>query len=749
MLKSQIKILTFIIFFSIIKLGIANSEIVKVINIKGNERISNETIKMFSSVSLNDNLNSENINDILKSLYETNFFENININLVNNILTINVTENPIIENIIFEGIKADKIKDALSQNLILKSRSSFNETLLENDKNAIINTLKDLGFYFPKVEIYKKKLNDNRISLTYKIDIGNKSKIKKITFIGDKIFKDKKLKSIIISEEYKFWKFISNKKFLNKNNISIDARLLKNFYLSKGYYNVSVNTSFAKLTDKNQFELIFNIDPNQKFYFDNITLDIPSDFNQKNFDNLNEIFFSMKGQPYSIKLIEKILNEIDVITTNEEYQSVESTVEEKFKDNKINLVFKIKETDKIFVERINILGNNITRENVIRNNFEIDEGDPFNEILLSKSINNLKSLNFFRNVSVDSIPGTSKKSKIINITIEEKATGEISAGAGVGTSGGTVAFSVKENNYLGKGLSIEASATINEESIKGIFSLENPNFQNSDKSINFSIQAIEIDRMSDFGYKNNKTGFSIGTNFEYLDDLNLGLSTTSFYETIETDDTASSKQKQQEGNYWDTFASLNFDLDKRNQNFQTSDGFRSRYVVNMPIISDTNTLTNTYDYKYYTELYENNVSTASFLLKTAHSLSNNDIKLSERLFIPSNRLRGFEKGKIGPLDGDDFIGGNYISAVNFTSTMPKILENVQNIDIALFFDAATLWGVDYDSSLDTNNDIRSSIGIGIDWFTILGPLTFSLAHPITKNNNDKTESFRFNLGTTF
>ena len=751
MLKSQIKIFTFFIIFFNIALNCAKSEVIKVINITGNDRISNETIKMFSSVNLNENLDVENINDILNSLYKTNFFEDISIDFKNNILTINVLENPIIENIIFEGIKADRIKKALSQNLILKSRSSFNELFLKKDKEIIIKTLKELGFYFPKVDIYKENLSNNKISLTYKVDIGNKSKIKRISFIGNKIFKDKKLKSLIVSEEFQFWKFISNRKFLNENNISLDKRLLKNFYLSKGYYNISVNTSFAKLTDNNQFELIFNIEPNEKFYFNNVTLDIPSDFNEKNFDRLEKIFSKMKDQPYSVKLIENILDEIDIITTNDEYLSVTSTVEENLTDNKIDLIFNIMETEKIFVEKINIFGNNITGENVIRNNFEIDEGDPYNEILLNKSINNLKSLNFFKQVKADILSGSSENSKIINILIEEKATGEISAGAGVGTSGGTVAFSVKENNYLGRGISVEASATINEESLKGIFSLENPNFRNSDKSINFSVQALEIDRMTDFGYKNNKTGFSIGTDFEYLDDLNFGISTSSFYEKIETDSTASVRQKKQEGNYWDTFAMLNFDFDKRNQSFQTSDGFRSQYFINLPIISETNTLTNTYDYKYYTELFENNVSTASFLLKTAHSLTNDNVKLSERLFVPSSRLRGFEKGKIGPKDGNDYIGGNIVSSINFTTTIPQILENAQNVDFAVFFDAASVWGVDYDSSINAayGGTIRSSVGIGIDWFTILGPLNFSFAHPISKEEDDSTESFRFNIGTSF
>ena len=163
----------------------------------------------------------------------------------------------------------------------------------------------------------------------------------------------------------------------------------------------------------------------------------------------------------------------------------------------------------------------------------------------------------------------------------------------------------------------------------------------------------------------------------------------------------------------------------------------------------SNTLTNSYNYKIYSELYENNISSFSLLLKSATSLTGDDVKLTERLSIPSSRLRGFERGKIGPRDGTDFIGGNYLTAINLQSTIPKLFDNSQNLDAVIFFDAANVWGVDYDSSLDDGSKIRSSIGIGLDWLTAVGPLNFSLTEVITKSNTDVEESFRFNLGTTF
>ena len=738
-----------ILFLYLFLLDISYAEIVKEIKVNGNNRISNDTIEMFSSISINDDLKPQDINIMLKKIYETNFFDDVSISFSNNILEINVVENPIIQNVTYEGIKAKKIKDQITKNLNLKPRSSFNETLLQEDKKSVQSSLKNLGYYFSKIDIFIENLDDNQINLKYAIDIGEKSKIKKITFVGNKIFKEKKLKSLIISEEYKFWKFVTGKKYLNENLIKFDEKLLKNFYLNKGFYNVKINSSFAKLVDNDNFELIFNIDANKKFFFNNLKLNIPNDFNKNNFEELQKLLNDLKDEAYSINRVEKILEQIDIITITDQFESIKASVVENIEDNKIDLEFIIEETEKKYIERINILGNNVTRESVIRNQFEIDEGDPFNEILANKSINNIKSLNFFKKVESEITEGKSPDLKIINITVEEKPTGEISAGAGIGTSGGTISFGVKENNYLGKGLTVLSNFTVTEESLKGVFSVTNPNYKNSDKSVYFTGESNETDRLTSFGYKTNKTGFSIGTNFEYLDNLKLGVGNSNYYERIQTDSTASAKQKSQEGNYWDSILNLNLDYDTRNQKFQTTDGIRSRYFLDLPFLSETSTLTNSYSFKTYSELYENNISSLSFFLKASNSMKGKDIKLSERIILPSKKLRGFERGKLGPKDGDDFIGGNYAAAVNFSSTIPQILENSENIEFILFLDAANVWGVDYFNGEDEGSEIRSSFGIGIDWLTPIGPLSFTFAESITKSDTDKTESFRFNLGTTF
>ena len=737
------------IIFSIVFTFSSHSKNYKNIIINGNERISNETILVFSEISEDKSLNENSINDILKKLYKSGYFKDVSVKIENNNLTINVLENPIIQTVFINGIKRKKTEESLYEILSLKNRSSYSLLNVKVDENAILNYLKDQGFYFSTITSSYQDLGDNKIDLYYEIELGDKAKISKISFVGDKIFKDSTLRSVILSEEYRFWKFISGKKYLNENLINYDKRLLNNFYKNKGFYNVEIESSFASYLGNNEFEVLYNVSSGKKFYFNEFNLNLPIDYELNNFDELNEIFNNLKGEKYSINSINKILKEIDKIVLNEQFEFLKSSVQEEIVDNLINLTFDIGESEKFYVEKINILGNNITREEVIRNNLLVDEGDAFNELLQAKTLNNLRSLNFFSKVESEIIDATNQNKKIINITVEEKPTGEIMAGAGVGTSGGTVAFGVSENNYLGRGIEFTSDVTISAESLKGLISLNNPNYKGSNRSLNGSLESTVTDRLKNFGYKSNKSGFTVGSGYEFYKDLYWNTGFSSYVEKLETDATASASIKKQEGSYFDTFFNQTISYDKRNQTFKTSDGYISRFTQNVPLISESYTLINGYDYKIYNQWLDENVFSFAFFAKTANSLSGKDVKLSDRLFLPSKKLRGFESGKVGPKDGADYIGGNYTASINLATTLPQIMPSFQNTNFSIFLDAANIWGIDYNSSLSDNSKIRSSIGIAVDFFTPIGPLNFSLTEPITKGSNDITESFRFNIGTTF
>ncbi len=741
-------IIIVLIFFNFSLFKNLNAEIINEVYVTGNKRISSDTIILFGDIKKGENYTDQKLNSILKNLYETNFFENVKLNLNNNILQIIVIENPIVQSIEIAGVKNKNIIKTLNANLSLKEKNSFVESIIKSDENKLKNILKTNGYYFSEINTIVKKNENNTVDLKYVIKLGDKAYIDKIKFIGDKKIKDRKLKNIIISEENKFWKFISNRKFLDKKRIKIDENLLKNYYKNNGFYEVKINSTSAQILENKKFELVFNIDAGQKFFFNNLVLDIPANFNIENFKKIQKLFQNLKGKVYSLNQIKKILDEIDSIVLIKQYEFINATyIENKVENNKIDINFKINESKKIFVEKINIFGNYVTNENVIRNSIITDEGDPLNRILLKKSVNNLKSKNIFEKVDTEIINGSDSSNKIININVVEKPTGEISAGAGTGTSGSQLSFGISENNYLGQGKKVKASATISDDSLRGILSVTDPNYRNSDKALITSFENSQEDLMSKYGYKTNKTGFSFGTSFEQYRNVYFSPEISTLYETLSTSSKASRNKQKQEGDYFDTEFSYSLSLNKLNQNFQPTDGFKSTFFQSLPIYADDKSITNSYLFSKYNKLGNDTVISLSFLAKAVNSLED-DVRISKRVFIPPNKLRGFASGKVGPKDGTDYIGGNYGTAVNIAATLPNLFVDLQNIDFSIFLDTANLFGVDYDSSLDSNK-VRSSTGLAIDWFTPIGPLSFSLAAPITKADSDKTENFRFRIGTTF
>ena len=746
----MIRTFFYICFISLIFINNSFSEIVKSFKIEGNERVSESTIINFSEVKKNTNLTPSDFNKVLKNLYLTNFFEDISLNLENGVLTIKVKEYPIVQSITFEGIKAKKFKDELYDKISLKEKNPYNKLLLKGDLNLIKNIFKRSGYYFVEIKLEEIANENNTVDLIYNVDMGEKALIKKINFIGDKKYKDRKLHSVITSEETKFWKFISRGKYLDEERINLDKRLLKNFYLNKGYYNVVIENAFSQLVDDEYFALTYNINSGNKFKFNEFNLVIADDFDEKKFSKIKKIFAKLKNEYYSLSKIEKLLDTIDQIALFENYEFIDAIVDEEIVGvDKLNMTFKIQESEKFYVERINILGNHITQENFIRNQLIVDEGDPFNKILHNKSINVLKGKGIFSEVTSDLKDGSKNNQKIIDISITEKATGEISAGAGYGTEGSTFAFAVMENNFRGKGINLNASLTLSEEKVKGKFSYTHPNFNYSDRSLTTSIQSTSTDKLTDYGYKSSLNAISLGTRYEQYENLFFSPRFSIGSESLETTSSASANLKKQEGSYFDTSLSYSFSYDKRNQSYKPTSGYLSRFTQSLPIVSDGSPILNGYEINSYKEVIDDMVVSLSFYGRAINSLSDDDVRISKRLYLPAKKLRGFEAGKIGPKDSNDYIGGNYSAAINAATTVPYVFQTLENLDMKMFLDAANVWGVDYSDTIDDSNKIRSSVGVAVDWFTVIGPLNFSLSQPITKAGSDKTEKFRFQIGTTF
>ena len=752
MISSIIKIkkINLIIFiYLMLTSALANAKIYEEISVSGNERLSVETIIMFSGLKIGKDISNKDLNLSIKKLYETNYFKDIKILSNKKILKILIVENPIIQSIKINGVTNKSILNDLTDITKKNEKYPYLKNKILEQNNLLLNTVRAAGFYFAEIDTKISNNKDNSVEIIYNFILGKRAIIRKITFQGNKIFRDSKLRNVIKSEEGRFWKFITSDKYLNERKIKNDEALLREYYQQKGYFNVNIKSSYAKNINSQYFQLIYNIDAGQKYFFNDISMKISENFNKDNFIKINQKFKKLKLKKYSSKEIKKIVDEIDRIILEKEYLFLNTEYDlTVIENNKINVLFKFKDLDQFYVEQINIFGNFITEEKVIRNSLIIDEGDAFNEVLLDKSVNSIKSRGIFKSVNANTkINKFDNQKKIIDIIVEETPTGEIFAGAGTGTSGASFTAGIKEKNYLGKGIRLSTNVSISEEEIKGKFSVVNPNYKNTDRSINTTLESTSSDFLSTGGFKTSRTGFGIGTGFQQYNDLYVNVDISAYYEKLETTSTASAYKKKQEGDYLENLFTYNLTLNKLDQNFQPTSGHLLSFNQVLPIYSDDLSIGNTLNFSKYHSVSDNLILSGKFFLQAVNSIDD-DVRVSRRVYIPASKLRGFESGKFGPKDGSEYVGGNFGSALNLNTTLPNILSGYENIDLNLFFDAATLREVDYDSSLESSK-IRSSTGLSVNWFTVIGPLSFSYAVPISSASSDTTESFRFRIGTSF
>ena len=743
------KLLFYVLFSILISFELSlKADVVNKIEINGNKRISDQTVILYGKIKTKEDLTEKKIDEIINNLYSTNFFEEINVEFKNNILTLNLKEYPIINQIIIRGEPSKKLSDQIKENLKLKEKNSFIKSYLASDVEIIKRLYSSVGYGFVKVETKLNQIDNDNFDILIDINRGEKTKISTIKFIGDKKIKDKKLRDIIASEEDKFWKFISKNTNFNQNLIDLDIRLLTNFYKSIGYYDVTINSNSAEINNQKNIDLIYSIDAGTRYTIDKITTNVDPVFNNELFFPLKKSYEKLIGEYYSPFEIKNILEDIDEIIEKNNLQFVEHNVEEKVSERTISIKFNIFEGKRQLVERINITGNNITNENVIRAELLLDEGDPFTSLNLNKSISKLKAKRIFRTVKSEVLNGSKNNLKLINIDVEEMPTGELSAGAGIGTEGGSFEASVSENNWLGEGKKLNFNISVDAESLSGVINYTNPNYNFMGNSLNYFVSSTENDK-PDQGYKNTLLTAGINTRFEQFKDIytNLGFSVS--HDDLTTLDSASANLKKQSGSFSELLASYGFTKDSRNRAFMPSSGSIISFDQSFPVVADKQAISNTFKATKYKSLTNDVVGAGKIYLTAVNGIGDDDVRLSKRKGLSTRRLRGFERNKVGPIDGSDHIGGNYAAAVNFEASLPNLLPEAYKTDVGFFLDFGNVWGVDYDSSIDESNKIRSSTGVAASWLSPIGPLSFVFSTNLSKADTDKTESFNFNLGTTF
>tara|TARA_B110000503_G_scaffold83927_1_gene127930 strand:+ start:345 stop:2597 length:2253 start_codon:yes stop_codon:yes gene_type:complete len=720
------------------------------IKIIGNKSISKETILNFTD-SKKDTVNTEELNSFQKKLFETNFFSKIDIKISGNNVTVYLSENPLIEYVLISGLeKRDDLKKVIEKSLTLKENNIFSETLLNNDTKSIYRFLSSIGYLQSNVEYTVNKIPNEKVNIFLNIKPNQQFFVKNIFFLGDKKLSTSTLKSAISTSQDSWFTIFSNSAVPSVDRINDDISLLKKLYLSKGYYDVQISNGSIDVIDKKHANVTFVINAGSKYVFEKSLINNKTiSLKDNDLSFLADKAKSVENKDYNpseITRLLKVFNDYFIrnnITANIDYAL------KKLPLNKISITYEINEVDEIrFVANITIKGNDITEEKVIRNNLFFSEGDRFSPPNLEKSIDSLKALGFFNNIKIETLDSKSSGNVSLIVSVEEKATGEISAGAGYGTAGTVISFNIKEKNFLGKGVISDISMQLGTQKVLGVVSLSDPDFSDTGNSLKGAFFASQY-TYDNAGYDNKVVGSNLSTTYRIFKDVNLEAGFSTDYDTIEAQSGASNLIKSREGNYLTTKFFYNVLNDKRNRKFQPTSGYTAGFGQGLAtLVSEIPYLTNTVFGSFYKEFSEDFVGTIKYKAKSINAFNSKDVKLSDRIFLSDSELRGFTFRGVGPKVSNEYIGGNYSYSTNFSTTVPNGLPDKWGTKSNIFFDVANVWGKDFSEGVDSNK-IRSSAGVGFEWVSPLGPISFTYAEPITKDSTDSIEKFNFKLGGIF
>ena len=720
------------------------------IKIFGNKSISKETILNFTD-SKKKTLNTEELNSFQKKLFETNYFSKIDVRISGNNVSIYLVENPLIEYVLISGLeKRDDLKKEIEKILTLKENNIFSETFLNNDTKSIYGFLSSIGYLRSNVEYTVNKIPNDKVNIFLNIKLNQQFFVKNIFFIGDKKLSTSTLKSTISTSQDSWFSIFSNSAIPSVERVSYDISLLKKLYLSKGYYDVQISNGSIDVIDKKHANVTFVINAGSKYFFEkslinNNTISLKD----------NDLLFlaskakALENKDYNPSEITRLLKAFrDYFINNNITANIDYRVE-KLPLNKISIIYDISEvSEKRFVANIIVKGNEITEEKVIRNNLFFSEGDRFNSTNLNKSTDSLKSLGIFKNIKIDVLDSKNSKNVNLVVSVDEKPTGEISAGLGYGTSGAAISFAIKEKNFLGKGIESNISMQLGSEKVLGIISLSDPDFSDTGNSLkgSFFVSQYTYDNA---GYDNKVIGSSLSKSYRAFKDVNFETGFLADYDTIDVQSGASNLIKSREGSYLTTKFFYNVINDKRNRKFQPTSGYTVGFGQGLAtLVSEIPYVTNTVFGSFYKEFSEDFIGTIKYKVKSINAFNSKDVKLSDRIFLSDSELRGFAFRGVGPKVSDEYVGGNYSYSTNFSTTVPNGLPDKWGTKSNIFFDVANVWGKDFSEGVDSNK-IRSSAGVGFEWVSPLGPLSFTYAAPITKDSTDSIESFNFKLGGIF
>ena len=748
------------------------SGIVGRILIQGNERIDPETITSYLPISVGDTVDSPRIDVALKALFRTDLFSDVKIDLQGSDLIVKVVENPVINQVVFEGnsnLKDDKLKDEVQ----IRPRGVFTRAKVEEDVGRIVELYRRSGRISATVTPKIIELPQRRVDLVFEINEGPKSGILRVNFLGNVQFSANDLRNVIVTKESAWYKFFSSNDNYDPDRIEYDREQLRKFYRNRGFYDFRIISSVAELApDKNGFAVTYAIDEGARYRFGKLT--VKTELKKLNGDILRQLLPIREGQVYQDQKIEQSTDALTFAAGAAGFAFVD--VRPRYTPNPakhtVDVTFDVKEGPRVYVDRIDIVGNTATLDYVIRRQMIVSEGDAYNRALVDRSKLSIRSLGFFKDVDITNVPGDAPDRTNLLVKVTEQPTGQLSFSAGYSSIDKLVTdIGVSQSNFRGRGEDVRARISLGSLRQQIDTSFTEPHFLNRDLQAGFDLYAYRYNFSQQASYNTASAGGTVRLAFPLAPSTLL---TTRY--TLRTDDVIVDNSLcvpgaelvsivlcQQRGSYITSQVGYTLGLDRRNDPQNATRGF---YVSLSQDVAgaggNVHYLRNELNGGWYHGFNKDFILSFTGSAGYIDGWNGDNIRIADRFYKGGDTVRGFQIAGIGPRDTQygDSLGGKLYAIGTFELTLPTKLPEQYGIHAALFTDFGTLGILDKAEKVNPNTNaplttvqddlgLRASAGISIFWKSPAGPLRFDFSQIIRKDAYDRTELFRFSTSTRF
>lgn len=772
------------------------STIIESIEVSGNQRIETATVLSYIQFKVGDTYSVGEIDRSLKELFYTQLFADVRIVRQGTKVIIEVDENPIINRVVLEGNKALDDEEIFEE-IKLRPRLIYTRSYVESDMQAMIEIYRRKGRFAVEIEPKVVRLPQNRVDLVFEISEGPTTGIRRINFLGNKVFSDRQLRGVVITAESRWWNIFSSQDNFDPDKMTYDKELLRRFYEANGYADFRVTSAVAELTpDRKEFFITFTVNEGEQYRFGKGTIDTTfEDFDVKFLEGL--ITFA-EGEVYNADKIDDTVESLTLVAGQFGYAFVDIRPRpRKQADEKtIDIVFRMKEGPRVYVERIDIVGNNRTLDRVIRRQMKLSEGDAYNRIRLDRSKNFINSLRYFEEVEIEEEPGTATDKTILKVKVKEQSTGEFSFGVGFSSSDNIAGdLSISERNLMGRGQTLRFRVSGSNRRQQVDISFQEPFLFGRNIGAGFDLYRSTTDYRDEAGYDLSSTGGAMRTGFPVTDNARLSL----FY-TYKTDEInapncffntgqISNAVCSELGSKSTSLVSYTYYLDKRNNPVRPTDGYEFRFKQDFAGLGgDSKYVKTELEMTAYKKLFFDDViGSAAWKWGYIEAFDSDFVRLSDRFRKGGNSFRGFDVSGIGPRDvanvdnGNlkfgDSLGGQAYGIGTIEVGFPTGLPESYGLEASAFLEAGTLGYIGDDAQQDilarveTTNDfltsvgvppegllsldirddlsLRASAGLSVYWDSPFGPIRLDFAHVLRQEEYDRTKSFRFSAGRRF